>query len=494
MSLRLITIACLLSLAACSDDTTSNQDGAVPDAGVKDAALEASKPDAKQCAGYPDAGNAGACVKNTQEVFKGQYTVVMNKIEMAGLGEGFDLNNDDCDNNPLTGTIDNILYLIGSLANSALEESMQKGEVNIPFEFYDLDDTTTDTCFNYSIYVGLYPPDYDADGDEAGGPTSKPGKDCNDNDAKISSKATEVAGNSVDDDCDGLADESGATPSTDTTDADKDGQTIKDGDCDDRADDAAKMIFGSKIKKGATEICGDGLDNDCDGQADEACMPWHPGSMVPVESAGLDTAGKESLIKFKGATLKSGKLLAGPSLFGVKLKIASSATLDFNLTHVFMSADVTKDSKGLNLAKGLLGGVLGARAMDLAPNFAEQVGIGTKDDSLLDAVLGPAKVILGLPKDKDGNAVPDIDVDGDGIEKFLDKDLDGDTYTFRVDTCIDGDGTVVKDTIDPTTKKVLTSCTAAKDSNGNYRFKDGWSVAFKFTSVPGKILGIHKTK
>ena len=486
MYLRLVALTCLLGMAACSDDTTASQDSGI-DAAVKDAGGEAMKPDALQCSSYPDAGAAGPCTTKAMEVFKGQYTVVMNKIEVAGITEGFDLNNDDCDDDPTTGNIDNILYLIGSLANSALEESMQKGEVNIPFEFYDLDDTTTDTCFNYSIYVGLYPPDYDQDGDDAGGTAGKPGKDCNDNDKLISSKATEVAGNGVDDDCDGLADETGTTPSTDTSDSDKDGQTIKDGDCDDR------VTKGVGIKKGGTEVCGDGLDNDCDGTADEGCMPWHPGSKVPVESAGLDTAGKESLIKFKGATLTKGKLLAGPSLFGVKLKIAASATLDFNLTHVFMSADVTKDSTGLKLDKGMLGGVLGARAMDTAPNFAEQVGIGTKDDSLLDAVLGPAKVILGLPKDKDGNAVPDIDVDGDGIEKFLDKDLDGDTYTFRVDTCVDGDGTIIQDTYDPTTKKVLTSCTAAKDKDGNLRFKDGWSVAFKFTSVPGKIFGINQT-
>jgi len=485
MSLRLIALACLLGIAACSDDVEQTPDGAVPP--------DAGAPDAKQCAGYPDAGSK-SCTGKTLEVFKGQYTVVMNSIKMAGLNEGFDLNNDDCDNNPETGTIDNILYLIGSLANSELETSMKKGEVNIPFEFYDLEDASTDTCFNYSIYVGLYPPDYDGDKDEAGGYAGKPGKDCNDNDKLISSKAKEVAGNGVDDDCDGLADESGSTASTDTKDSDKDGQTIKDGDCDDRLDDATKGIYGSKIKKGGTEVCGDGLDNDCDGKADEGCMPWHPGSKTPVESAGLDKARKESLITFKGATLKNGKLLAGPSLFGVKLKVADSAVLDFNLTHVFMKADVTKDSKGLKLSNGLLGGVLGARAMDMAPNFAEQISIGTKDDSLLDAVLGPAgRTLLGLPKDKDDNVIPDIDVDGDGVEKFKDTDMDGDTVNFRVDTCVDGDGTVVKDVIDPKTKKVTTHCTTAKDKNGNYRFVDGWSVGFKFTSVPGKIFGINET-
>ncbi len=492
MSYRVLILACLLSLAACSDDTSQNADAGVKDA-ASDGTGEGLSPDAKKCAGYPDAGAAGTCTTKKLEVFKGQYTVVMNSLAVAGLGEGFDLDNDDCDNDQTTGNIDNVLYLIGSLANSSLEESMKKGEVNIPFEFYDLEDTTKDDCFNYSIYLGLFPPDYDGDSEEAGGPAGKPGKDCNDNDKLISPKVKEVAANGVDDDCDGLADETYDSttkkdvPSTDTKDSDKDSQTIKDGDCDDR------VTKGAKIKKGAKEICGDGLDNDCNGTADEGCMPWHPGTKLPVESAGLTTDQKESLITFKGAKLSGGKITAGPSLFGVKLKIADSVVIDFNLTHVFIKGDLSKDSTGLKISNGMLGGVLGARAMDQAPNFAEQVGIGTKDDSLLDAVLGPAGVMLGLPKDKDGNYIPDIDVDGDGIEKFLDKDLDGDTFNFRVDTCIDGDGTIVKDTYDATTKKVKTRCTDAKDTNGSYRFKDGWSVAFKFTSVPGTISGINKT-
>lgn len=482
-------ILAFASFLACSDDGTPAAPDRGVDGAVKDRAVEGLTPDSKKtCTSYPDAGAPGSCAANTLEVFKGTYTVVLNTLKIADQNKGFDLNNDDCDGNPLTGEVDGFLNVIGSLANTSLEDSMKQGEVAIPFEFYDLEDTTTDTCTNFSIYVGRFPVDADKDGEKVGGALSKPGKDCNDTDSAISPKKTEVAANGVDDDCDGLADESGSTPSTDTTDADGDGQTLAQGDCDDR------KTKGATIKKGGTEICGDGLDNDCNGKADDGCLPWSKGMAYPVESLGLDTAQKQSRITFRGAKVTSGKLLAGPSLFSVKVNIASSAEVDFNLTHVFIAADVKKGSDGLSLENGLLGGVLASRAMDQAPNFAEQIGVGTKDDSFLDALLSPlAATLLKLPTDKDGNAIPDIDVDGDGIEKFLDKNLDGDKTTFRVDTCVDGDGTTVQDTYDSTTKKVVTRCTEAKTSSGAYRFVDGWSVAFTFTGVPSTISGIVTT-
>ncbi len=87
--------------------------------------------------------------------------------------------------------------------------------------------------------------------------------DCNDFDPGSFPGATEICGDGVDNNCDGVVDESCST----CTDADSDGFFAEAGcggtvDCDD---------FNPDSFPGATEICGDGVDNDCNGVVDESC-------------------------------------------------------------------------------------------------------------------------------------------------------------------------------------------------------------------------------
>ncbi|MCB9763746.1 MAG: FG-GAP repeat protein [Alphaproteobacteria bacterium] len=126
----------------------------------------------------------------------------------------------------------------------------------------------------------------DGDGDEYGdaaviacaqpeGTVSLPG-DCDDGDAAVNPGAAEVC-NGVDDDCDGLVDDAdtdveGVSPWHPDADGDTygdpeittvacdapAGHVADDSDCDDSSAAAAP---------GLEEICGDGLDNDCDGTA-----------------------------------------------------------------------------------------------------------------------------------------------------------------------------------------------------------------------------------
>jgi hypothetical protein len=89
--------------------------------------------------------------------------------------------------------------------------------------------------------------DQDCDGDAVPA-------DCNDHDPTIGPSQTEVCGNQIDDNCNGMKDE--------VTDDDHDGITNCGGDCDDND---------PNTHEGAIETC-DGKDNDCNGQCDDGVL------------------------------------------------------------------------------------------------------------------------------------------------------------------------------------------------------------------------------
>jgi len=84
--------------------------------------------------------------------------------------------------------------------------------------------------------------------------------DCDDTDATSYTGADELC-DGFDNDCDGA-------PGPDETDADGDRVLACDGDCDDSEPSASPLL---------PEICYDGVDNNCDGSADEDCAEVHTG-------------------------------------------------------------------------------------------------------------------------------------------------------------------------------------------------------------------------
>ncbi len=427
------------------------------------------------------------CEGAAVSALQGMQPQVINKLEIGKAADGFDLDND--------GVPDNKLAAVASIAKSAIDDSLKDYSIVIPFEFFDLDAAAPDTCVKFAIYLG----DYVIDGDEDGDDPLTEGGDCNDQDPAIHPGAAEVPDNGVDDDCDGLADEDGQDNpnTTNVADADGDGQTVADGDCDDRADlvtvDGQQVAIGSLSKSGGVEICNDGLDNDCDGVADRteragmepACSPFDSASPADIPLDPLSFVGNEPAITFRDGVISSvgGRLVldAGPSIFSVNIPVTDGINLDLRISGATIQADVVEENGAIVLKNGRLGGVIDSKTADTIRGLeVEQIGL-TPENSLLDAtfanLLGP---LLALPKSEQkildqypGCRTPDIDVDQDGLESYCDSNPDDDIKV--VDVCIDGDGTEFTDV-------GSMQCTEAMKGD-KFRFVDGISVELNFETT-----------
>jgi len=99
--------------------------------------------------------------------------------------------------------------------------------------------------------------------------------DCDDNDGAVNPNAVELCTDGVDNDCDGLIDtqDPGATDCPPAcTDNDSDNYAVEGGDCGPvDCDD-----WNADMSPGAVEICDDLIDNDCDQLTDEGCDPSCP--------------------------------------------------------------------------------------------------------------------------------------------------------------------------------------------------------------------------
>ena len=436
------------------------------------------------CGGGGGSGNLfeekPECMGEAIAPYAGSSPQVISKLEIGSAADGFDLDGD--------GKPDNKLAAVASIAKSAIDESLANYEIVIPVEFFDLAAAAKDTCVKFAIYLGDYVPDIDADGE-------KPfveGGDCNDTVAAIEPDAAEVANNLRDDNCNGLADESGDnTPCTNgqcATDQDGDGQSIAEGDCDDTL---------GAVKKGGVEVCGDGLDNDCDGVADRtggmtttACSPFDPAATAEIPLDPLSFAGSAPVISFKDGVIeeKNGSLVltAGPSIFSVNIPVTDGITLDLRITGAQIEANVVDEGGKIVLKGGRLGGVIDSKTADTIRGLeVEQIGL-LPENSLLDAtfanLLGP---LLALPKAEEdivekyaGCRTPDIDVDQDGLEAYCDSNPDDDVKV--VDICVDGDGTEIAD-------MGTVQCTEAMKGD-KHRFIDGISVELNFETTAIKAI------
>ena len=127
------------------------------------------------------------------------------------------------------------------------------GRVKIFYEQGEVTEENVDV-HNGTLFVGP-----DVDEDSYSSACDVEGQyDCDDSNPAISPSNTEVCGDIVDNDCNGQLDEEPCFE-----DGDDDGYvSVANGGQDCADDDASIHPF-------ATELCGDGVDQDCDGEVDE---------------------------------------------------------------------------------------------------------------------------------------------------------------------------------------------------------------------------------
>ncbi len=141
------------------------------------------------------------------------------------------------------------------------------GAQDVPYDGIDQDCSGQDEC------------DYDRDGWNASlGDCG--GTDCDDANPRVSPGAAEDPGNGIDDDCDGQVD---------VPDRDGDGFSETEGDCMDVSptEDPERAALAATVYPGATEVCGDLVDNDCDGWFDNLPACTTPAMSATVRGGGF---------------------------------------------------------------------------------------------------------------------------------------------------------------------------------------------------------------
>jgi hypothetical protein len=199
---------------------------------------------------------------------------------------------------------------------------------------------------------------------------------------------------------------------------------------------------------------------------------------VTLDATSFDGSGAPISRMRSMATDAGGELSAEPGILVITVPGGSSG-LDFNFPIGVQQVTGTLAGPGLaGLVRFRVGGTMQAFRLDSVP-APQSPDLGTMPgDTLLDIsfanLIGP---LLALPKSAVLSTcrTGDIDIDRDGLESFCDSNPDDEIK--RVDTCIDGDGTVVRDG-----DNGVARCTDAM-IGPTRRFPDGISAAIELDAI-----------
>ncbi|MCP4343097.1 MAG: hypothetical protein GY799_30540, partial [Desulfobulbaceae bacterium] len=112
--------------------------------------------------------------------------------------------------------------------------------------------------------------------------------DCNDADATTNPGAEEVCDDGIDNDCDGSVDEG-----CDATCPDVDGDGFLDAACG--GDDCNDLD--ATINPASAEVCGNAVDENCNGASDDVCLTCPDGSLLVIKEMEYNKGDEKLAIK-----------------------------------------------------------------------------------------------------------------------------------------------------------------------------------------------------
>ena len=246
-----------------------------------------------------------------------------------------------------------------------------------------------------------------------------------------------------------------ALVATADTDRDRDGYTENDGDCDDGDD---------TVSPGATEIMGNGVDDDCDGTVDGGAITlwtdessWSAAAAITSETIDFeDLAISESVTSqydTLGASFDGTPVVAatvgGTAAVGAQAADAGSGPLDIQFTEVQPSVALTLlDVGGTVAVAGYADGVLLYSTTFTGTGGQDFLGITTE--------YGLDRLVITASGDDFG--ADDVIFSALGLD-----DSDGDGLTEREGDCDDADDTVSPDTEEVWYDGVDGDCDGADD-------------------------------
>jgi len=302
------------------------------------------------------------CENNVDENCDGADTQCPTQCEDAdgdGYGKGSGCKGPDCDDDDKT-------------ANPAMTEICENG--------------VDDDCVGGDATCETLCTDNDKDGyGEGAGCT---GPDCNDYDAAINPAATDICGNKVDEDCDGKDAECPTQCNDYDGDGYGEGPDCAGTDCND---------YNPNVNPGQVEICGNGVDEDCDFK-DDTCPEV-------CEDADEDGYGE-------------GAACNGPDCDDTNADINPGAA---DLCGNGIDEDCDGEDNHCDYCKDVDGDGYGDGTVCVGPDC---------DDGNPDVNPGAVEIC--------GNGVDDDCTDGDAVCPTDCEDLDGDSYGKGAD-CIGAD-------------------------------------------------------